>query len=120
MTPSQVAFRALPTVQRALKNAEPEIRETVGRVKWAAVSPLWWILTGSALSILIRVAIELAIGWMAPWILPFLTAMEPMAHRFLADPGDKEAFADVMSLLRTPVSTLSEPARQALREARDA
>jgi hypothetical protein len=116
MTPSELAQRALPTVQRALTAAQPEIKQAVGRGKWAILWPTWMILTGSGpLAILIRVAVELAIGYLAPLVGPLLSDLEPLAERLLRDPADVRTFRDVVGLLRTPTYQLSEPARQALR-----
>lgn len=75
--PASVAFRS----------AAPDVKQRVGRVKWAFAYPAWVAITSSsALRILIRVVIELAVGIFVPPLYPFVRLILDLLKAVLSRP----------------------------------
>ncbi len=155
LTPAQVTAPGLASaasmpLSRALRAATPEVRSRVGLVKWAAAWPAWAVLTvPGVLAVLLRVAIEMAIGVFAPGLLPIalavlailrvllapayrlddarsaggladaVTALAREAERYRRDPRTAQYLDAIERLLKTPTREMSLPARVGLGVIRD-
>lgn len=155
LTPERVtapglAEAASAPLSRGLRAAAPEIRSRVGVVRWAAAWPAWAVLTvPGVLAVLLRVAIEMAIGVLAPGLLPIVLALlavlrvllaptyrgddaasaggladavthlARVADQYRRDPRTRAYLDAVERLLKTPTREMSLPARVGLGVVRD-
>jgi hypothetical protein len=117
MTPESFAAKVGPPLGALARAASPQIRAAAGGVAWAIAWPQWMLFTRDAvIQVLIRLAVEYAIGFLAPQLLPVFGALEPLLARLLGE-GEgqlRQWFADLLALLRTDRSTFLPPVRAAM------
>jgi hypothetical protein len=117
MTTKDLARESLPYVKQALKSARPAIVEQIGRAGMLVVWPAWSVLTGPLLPLLVRIAIELAVGLTAPNLLPVLEVLERLATTLpegYIPPAHRTWFTELVQLLGTPRSQMHEAVQDAL------
>jgi hypothetical protein len=117
MTPERLATMVGPPLAALARASGPQIRAAAGLATWAVAWPQWMLFTRDAVvSVLIRLAVEYAIGMFAPQLLPVFGALEPLLARLLGE-GEgqlRQWFADLLALLKTDPGTFLPPVRMAL------
>jgi hypothetical protein len=123
MTTRDLTRRLLPYVRHALLEARPDIIDAVGRAGWVILWPAWAVVTGPFLPLLVRIGVELAIGLVAPPLVPILDLFNALSV-YIADtylPESSRAFlAELTLLLRAPLSEMLPPVRDTLALSPDA
>ena len=117
MTTQDLTWAALPYARHALNEARPEIMDAVGNAGWFVLWPAWGVVTGPMLPLVVRIAIELAVGLLGPKLVPILESINagsiPGADIGLSE-SSRAFLVDLTGVLTMSREPLSDPVRSAL------
>lgn len=119
MTTAELSRVVLPYARRAVIEARPAVIDAIGGAGWVLLWPAWKVLTGPLLPLLVRIAIELAVGLLAPQLVPLLALINALIAYLTstAVPVETRNFLIALAaVIETPRASLLPSVQTALAE----